>query len=200
MEVNGRFKVGQFLCFLLSFGCFVPATLIGTRQDANAIKNFILTNYTTDTLPIDDQSGILYINASFYLRSIIDLDEPKGELTTTLALFFEWQDEGLKWNGWEFGHVYIIRLEKSKIWTPSFFLGNSGSSTDSGSLAESRSSVVYDGKVTDFRAMVTNTICDIDVTYYPFDIQKCDIMFETSDYGANVNYGLFILRWICHFY
>ena len=186
MEVNGRFKVGQFLCFLLSFGFFVPATMIGTRQDANAIKNFILTNYTTDTLPIDDQSGILYINASFYLRSIIDLDEPKGELTTTLALFFEWQDEGLKWNGWEFGHVYIIRLEKSKIWTPSFFLGNSGSSTDSGSLAESRSSVVYDGKVTDFRAMVTNTICDIDVTYYPFDIQKCDIMFETSDYGANV--------------
>ena len=164
----------------------MPATMIGTRQDANAIKNFILTNYTTDTLPIDDQSGILYINASFYLRSIIDLDEPKGELTTTLALYFEWEDEGLKWNGWEFGHVYIIRLEKSKIWTPSFFLGNSGSSTDSGSLAESRSSVVYDGKVTDFRAMVTNTICDIDVTYYPFDIQKCDIMFETSDYGANV--------------
>ena len=36
--------------------------------------------------------------------------------------------------------------------------------------------------------MIVNTICDIEVTYYPFDIQKCHIIFNTWDFGVQMRF------------
>ena len=183
-------KHGQHLFSMLVWkGLIIGTFQAGTMQDTNAIRNHILTNYSTDTLPITDQDGILYINASFYLRSIVDIDEPKGEVTTTLGILLSWTDEGLKWDGSKFGHRYLVRIKRSEIWSPSLLLGNCGSEPAvSNSIEEQRAIVVYNGTVFDFKGMIVNTICDIEVTYYPFDIQKCHIIFNTWDFGVQMRF------------
>ena len=157
-------------------------------QDTNTIRDLILANYSTDTLPVSDQAAILYLNASFYLRSIIELDEPKGELTTTMSLLLSWTDDNLKWDGLSHGNQYIIRIDPRKIWTPSVVLGNPGSSMIPILDYNLKALVIYNGQVSFSGANVMTTICDFDVKYFPFDIQKCNILFQTWDFGPNVKF------------
>ena len=167
--------------------CFYTTTC-ATMQDTNTIRDLILANYSTDTLPVSDQSAILYIYANFYLRSIIELDEPKGEITTTMSLLLTWTDDNLKWDGLSHGNQYIIRVDPSKIWTPSVVLGNPGSSMEAILDYNLKALVVNNGQVSFSGANVMTTICDIDVTFFPFDVQKCDVIFQTWDYGPNVKF------------
>ena len=188
MGEHNRLCVRNLTLLLTYFGMCFHATTCATMQDTNTIRDLILANYSTDTLPVSDQSAILYLYANFYLRSIIELDEPKGEITTTMSLLLSWTDDNLKWDGLSHGNQYIIRIDPSKIWTPSVVLGNPGSSMEAILDYNLKALVVNNGQVSFSGANVITTICDIDVTYFPFDVQKCDVIFQTWDYGPNVKF------------
>ena len=160
----------------------------GNIKDTNTIRKLIFTNYSKDTLPVDDQSGSLYVNVTFYLRSIIELNEPRGELTTTIGLNLQWTDASLKWPGWDYGDQYVIRADKDDVWTPNMIVGNPGSSMGELLMEQGKVTIIYDGKVYLIGGNVVNTVCDIDVTYFPFDVQTCRIMLQTFDYGAQAKF------------
>ena len=188
MGEHNRLCVWNLTLLFSYFGMCFYTTTCATMQDTNTTRDLILANYSTDTLPVTDQSAILYIYANFYLRSIIELDEPKGEITTTMSLLLTWTDDNLKWDGLSQGNQYIIRVDPSKIWTPSVVLGNPGSSMEAILDYNLKALVVNNGQVSFSGANVMTTICDIDITYFPFDVQKCDVIFQTWDYGPNVKF------------
>ena len=188
MGGNVNFCVRTVISLYSYFGLCFYSTTCATMQDTNTIRDLILANYSTDTLPVSDQAAVLYLNASFYLRSIIELDEPKGELTTTMSLLLTWADDNLKWDGLSHGNQYMIRIDPSKIWTPSIVLGNPGSSMIPILDYNLKALVIYNGQVSFSGANVMTTICDFDVKYFPFDVQKCDILFQTWDFGPNVKF------------
>ena len=158
-------------------------------HDTNSIRDAIFTNYSTDILPVFDQSDILYINVSFLLRSIIDFYEPKGQLTTSIGLIFSWIDASLKWDAEAYGNNYAIRAKNKEIWTPNIVLSNPGDAIEPIIEPDYRATILHSGKVFIIGAVDNiKTICDADVTYFPFDIQKCDIYFSSWEYGVQVQF------------
>ena len=181
----------MLVCVLVLFGNIGDGIHAANIHDTNAIREAIFTNYSTDTLPVFDQSDILYINVSFLLRSIKEFDEPKGELTTSIGLILSWIDTSLKWNAEAFGNNYAIRAKNKDIWTPNIVLSNPGDTIEPIIEPDYRASILHNGKVFIIGADDNiKTICDADVTYFPFDIQICDIYFSSWEYGAQVQFRL----------
>ena len=187
-ERENDFKMEDFvnLIRVIFYIGFFSSSRCATIQDTNAIREKILTNYSRETLPVSDQSSTLYLNVTIYLRSIIGLDEPKGELTTTMGITYYWYDDSLKWDGWKYGHQYAVRVEKERIWTPNVFLSNPGSGFENESPGNVKMTVTAEGQVVMSGGNIFNTVCDIDVTYFPFDVQKCVVIFQTWEYGPQV--------------
>ena len=179
----------SFVCLLLYYGNIGIGIHAGNIHDTNAIRDAIFTNYSTDTLPVFDQSDILYINVTFLMRSIIEFNEPKGELTTSIVLVFTWIDTSLKWNAEKYGHSYVIRAKNSDIWTPNVVLSNPGDTMEPIFDPNHRATILHSGTVFIMGGDDNiNTICDADITYFPFDIQKCDIYFSSWEYGSQVQW------------
>ena len=191
MERENDFKMDVFaksLIHILFYIRFFSSFRCATIQDTNAIRELILTNYSRETLPVSDQSSTLYLNVTIYLRSIIELNEPKGELTTTMGINYLWNDDSLTWDGLKYGNQYMIRVEKERIWTPNVVLSNPGSGYENEAPTEQKMTVTAQGAVIMTGGNMINTVCAVDVTYFPFDVQVCDLIFQTWEYGPQVRF------------
>ena len=178
-----------FVCLLAFYGNIGTCIHIANIHDTNAIRAAIFSNYSTDTLQVFDQSDILYINVTFLMRSIIEFNEPKGELTTSIVLIFTWIDTSLKWDAEKYGHNYVIRAKNSDIWIPNVVLSNPGDTMEPIFDPNHRATILHSGTVFIMGGDDNiNTICDADITYFPFDIQKCDIYFSSWEYGSQVQW------------
>lgn len=62
------------------------------------------------------------------------------------------------------------------MWTPDIQLYNSAS-FDKQSMSQTQNVVSKDGYVIDSLPMVVKSTCKIDVTWFPFDEQKCLLVF-----------------------
>ena len=148
-----------------------------TIEDAKNVRNLVMKNYNAHILPVADQSDMLTINVTVYLRSIINLDEPTGELTTSIGIHFHWTDVSLKWKKSEHGNLSEIEFESTWIWTPTLLLSNPGHHEPK--WYGSDVVTVYDnGEVCQPLGSVLNTVCDVDVTYFPFDSHDCHIILQ----------------------
>ena len=146
-------------------------------EDTIAVRDFILKNYSAHILPVAKQSDMLTINVTVYLRSIINLDEPTGELTTSLGIDLDWTDVSLKWKEFEHGGLGEIEFESTRIWTPILLLSNPGH-LESKWYGTDVVTVYHNGDVYQARGYVVNTVCEVDVIYFPFDLQTCRIILQ----------------------
>ena len=146
-------------------------------EDTIAVRDFILKNYSAHILHIANQSDMLTIDVTVYLRSIINLDEPTGELTTCIGLDLEWTDMNLKWNKSDYGFLSDMEVESSRVWTPLILLSNPGH-LESKWYGNDVVTVYHNGDVYQSRGSVLNIVCGIDVTYFPFDLQTCRIILQ----------------------
>ena len=171
-------------CLLFSFILFIHSSCSATMKDTNDIRDLILTNYSSETLPRLNQSSVLDIKITVYLRAIIDLDEPKGEMTTTMGFGSTWLDESLQWDPLEYGNQSEILVEDDKLWTPNLMLANPGSGNALTSVGQQKATVRSSGQVSNSETFVFNTLCDINVQYFPFDLQICHVKLSTWEYGS----------------
>ncbi|XP_070193828.1 neuronal acetylcholine receptor subunit alpha-6-like [Littorina saxatilis] len=87
-----------------------------------------------------------------------------------------WFDEFLTWDPADFDGLDIIGLSEDLIWTPNPYVSNSLSDTKHGAGSFAR--VLYDGKIIWEPVSVKETLCSLDITFYPFDTQKCDMVIN----------------------
>ena len=71
--------------------------------------------------------------------------------------------------------IVEIPVEKTSIWSPVLTVSNGANKLDSLSLTVADTFVDHTGKITWDFEHVFHTVCDIDVTYFPFDSQTCSL-------------------------
>ncbi|XP_048740424.2 neuronal acetylcholine receptor subunit beta-2-like [Ostrea edulis] len=154
----------------------------------NLTKYLFETNAYDNTLrPSIDQLSATELKVSFNLMGINKLDELEEKLVSTAFLTLEWRDEFLTWNQSEF-RAYRMMLPQTSIWKPDLVLKNGF--TEFKELGGSFYNILltYTGDVIWRPYQVFESQCSIDVTYFPFDTQTCDIVFTLwSHYTAHVN-------------
>ncbi|PSN48283.1 Neuronal acetylcholine receptor subunit alpha-7, partial [Blattella germanica] len=96
----------------------------------------------------------------------------------------EWNDYNLRWNESEFGGVKDLRITPNKIWRPDILMYNSA---DEGFDGTYHTNVVvrHNGSCLYVPPGIFKSTCKIDITWFPFDDQHCDMKFGSWTYDGN---------------
>ncbi|XP_063598331.1 neuronal acetylcholine receptor subunit alpha-7-like [Penaeus indicus] len=145
------------------------------------LLNDLLKNYNTLERPIANESSAIVVKLGLTLQQIIDVDEKNQILTTNVWLNFEWTDHNLIWNESEYGGVADLRIPPKYLWTPDVLMYNSADEAFS-SMYPTNVVVTSSGTCTHIPPGIFMSTCRIDITWYPFDDQKCEMKFGSWTY------------------
>ena len=144
---------------------------------------------------------ILNINCSVDIIRILDVDHQNGFIRAKFTYVLEWKDSRIEFKNMQTrGGINILELyETLNIWIPEVVLDdidlmirfyhtnqtvsvqhNSNIAPRYSDLWETQVTHYYTGKDTSLqlnRTVSASFLCDFDVGHFPFDVQKCYIVF-----------------------
>uniref|UniRef100_A0A914PXR1 Uncharacterized protein n=3 Tax=Panagrolaimus TaxID=55784 RepID=A0A914PXR1_9BILA len=167
----------KFLYFLqFSLILFLQIDLSFGSKYADQLYEDILYFYNKNVRPVVNSSQALKVKFGASLIRIIDVDEVNQVLTTNLWLEMQWFDYKLKWDPSKFNNIRKLHIPSDQIWIPApMYLRVS--QAFSGLNGEPHISIMSD-------AIVYYTGMVIDITYYPYDIQSCQMKFGGWSYNG----------------
>ncbi|XP_046373231.2 neuronal acetylcholine receptor subunit alpha-10-like [Haliotis rufescens] len=151
--------------------------------DEQRLMNHIMRGYEKAVRPVRNATTAVIIRMGLTLTQIFDMDEKNQVLVTNVWLDQEWVDEFLTWNPMMFNNITMLRIPCHKLWLPDIVLYNNAAEYTDG-LMPANAMVASDGNV--FWPVPTKlqSSCKVDVTYFPFDIQRCRLKFGSWTYDG----------------
>ncbi|XP_037103164.1 neuronal acetylcholine receptor subunit alpha-7-like [Syngnathus acus] len=167
------------LLLLVSF-CTVQVSIQGENEH-RLVAELMQNNW--GERPVINESQVLNVKVGIYLTQIIELDETSQVLTTNIWLTLSWNDYQLQWDPSQYNELDTLHLQNDVLWKPDIVLYNS---------AQERFETTFDAKVVVTSSGNCNYIpqaifrstCHVDLRWFPFDTQKCDLKFGSWTYGA----------------
>ncbi|XP_052081207.1 neuronal acetylcholine receptor subunit alpha-3-like [Mytilus californianus] len=96
-----------------------------------------------------------------------------------------WNDSRLAWKKSSYGNVEYIYVPEDVVWHPELIVQNSVLELRKNLGAEKTVRIQYDGEVRWEPPAVLSTSCDMDVTFFPYDSQTCDIELASWGFPAD---------------
>uniref|UniRef100_A0A8C6LN04 Cholinergic receptor nicotinic alpha 9 subunit n=1 Tax=Nothobranchius furzeri TaxID=105023 RepID=A0A8C6LN04_NOTFU len=124
--------------------------------------------------------GILDVKES--LNTV--LDERNQVLTTYLWIRQVWHDAYLKWNKEDYDDLEMINIPSDLVWKPDIVLYNKADEESSGP-SNTNVKLRYNGEIVWDSPAITKSTCVVDVSYFPFDWQSCNLTFGSWTYNGN---------------
>ncbi|CAL8269815.1 unnamed protein product [Gadus morhua 'NCC'] len=133
-------------------------------------------NYNRLERPVHNDSAPIVVELGLTLLQIIDVDEKNQVMITNAWLQLHWTDVYLMWNPESYPGVQTIRFPSSQVWVPDILLYNSA---DERFDATFHTNVLVNssGACQYIPPGILKSTCYIDVRWFPFDVQKCDLKF-----------------------
>ncbi|XP_033334149.1 nicotinic acetylcholine receptor alpha6 isoform X1 [Megalopta genalis] len=148
------------------------------------LLNELLSSYNTLERPVANESEPLEVKFGITLQQIIDVDEKNQILTTNAWLKLEWTDYNLQWNESDYGGVKDLRITPNKLWKPDILMYNSADEGFDGTY-QTNVVVTHNGSCLYVPPGIFKSTCKIDITWFPFDDQHCDMKFGSWTYDGN---------------
>ncbi|GMT30652.1 hypothetical protein PFISCL1PPCAC_21949, partial [Pristionchus fissidentatus] len=115
---------------------------------------------------------------------LINVDERNQILQTNVWLTMKWNDFQLRWNPEDYGNVTHIHVPSDRVWLPDIVLFNNADGNYEVSF-RSNALIAYNGDVTWVPPAMYLSSCRIDVEFFPFDEQTCDMIFGSWTYNSD---------------
>ncbi|KAL4640348.1 neuronal acetylcholine receptor subunit alpha-9-II-like [Arapaima gigas] len=151
---------------------------------AQKLLNDLMNNYSSALRPVEDTDKALNVTLQITLSQIKDMDERNQVLTTYLWIRQIWHDAYLKWDKDEYDGLDVIRIPSNLVWRPDIVLYNKADDDSSGP-ADTNVVLRYNGEITWDSPAITKSSCVVDVSYFPFDYQRCNLTFGSWTYNGN---------------
>ncbi|XP_063735071.1 neuronal acetylcholine receptor subunit alpha-7-like isoform X2 [Eleginops maclovinus] len=126
--------------------------------------------------PVANDSQSLTVQFSFTLMQVMDVDEKNQILTTNAWLQMQWYDHYLQWNQSEYPGVKNLRFSSDQVWTPDILLYNSAHDKFDATF-KTNVLVNSSGFCEYLPPGIFVSTCSVDVRWFPFDIQRCELKF-----------------------
>ncbi|KAF0045433.1 hypothetical protein F2P81_001962 [Scophthalmus maximus] len=126
--------------------------------------------------PVANDSQALTVQFSFTLMQVMDVDEKNQILTTNAWLQMQWYDHYLQWNQSEYPGVKNLRFTADQVWTPDILLYNSAHDKFDATF-KTNVLVNSSGFCEYLPPGIFISTCNVDVRWFPFDIQRCELKF-----------------------
>ncbi|XP_063764628.1 neuronal acetylcholine receptor subunit alpha-7 [Eleginops maclovinus] len=166
---------------VLTLCCLIHGSLQGVHQ--RSLYKELMRNYNPLERPVSNDSHSLTVHFSFSLLQIMDVDEKNQVLTTNIWLQLYWTDFYLQWNVSDYPGVTNVRFPDSQIWRPDILLYNSADERFDASF-HTNILVNSSGYCQYLPPGIFKSTCYIDVRWFPFDVQRCDLKFGSWTYGG----------------
>lgn len=179
--VRRKCNFRQLLAVTL-FLVIIPDSKLGPHE--KRLLNMLLETYNVLERPVANESEALEVKFGLTLQQIIDVDEKNQILTTNAWLNLEWTDYNLRWNDSEFGGVKDLRITPNKLWKPDVLMYNSADEGFDGTF-QTNVVVKHGGSCLYIPPGIFKSTCKIDITWFPFDDQHCDMKFGSWTHDGN---------------
>ncbi|XP_060587804.1 acetylcholine receptor subunit beta-like 2 isoform X2 [Ruditapes philippinarum] len=132
--------------------------------------------------PVSRPSSQTHIKAGLNIFAIDELNLQDQKLTLAGWMTFEWHDDRIMWNTTENDDIKYIFAKPENIWKPELIIDNALKDLD---IIESQALLLrlkYDGTIDWEPPKLFITHCEVDITYYPYDTQKCAVELLSWSY------------------
>ncbi|XP_022686252.1 acetylcholine receptor subunit beta-like 1 [Varroa jacobsoni] len=115
---------------------------------------------------------------------LINVNEKNQIMTSNVWLQLKWSDYQLRWDEADYGGISVLRLPPDKVWKPDIVLFNNA---DGNYEVRYKSNILIypTGQIMWVPPAIYQSSCTIDVTYFPFDQQKCVMKFGSWTYNGD---------------
>ena len=176
---------------LLSLGFLSGLSIVKctTVDEIDRLIQNITHNYNTRIRPPYNNSETLYIQCFLALMSVNEFDAKSGVLDLTGAVMMNWMDYRLSWNPNDYSGIREILLTQNDVWHPKIYGINPAEN-----LAVVGGDTSFLVRVYSTGLMFTGigenvkVICTSDMTYFPFDVQTCEVRFAMWNYFGHEVY------------
>ncbi|XP_028600872.2 neuronal acetylcholine receptor subunit alpha-9 [Podarcis muralis] len=151
---------------------------------AQMLFNELFEDYSNALRPVEDTDSVLNVTLQITLSQIKDMDERNQILTAYLWIRQTWYDAYLKWDKDEYDGLDSIRIPSNLVWRPDIVLYNKADD-DFSEPVNTNIVLRHDGKITWDSPAITKSSCVVDVSYFPFDSQECNLTFGSWTYNGN---------------
>uniref|UniRef100_A0AAU6PBH4 Nicotinic acetylcholine receptor alpha7 n=1 Tax=Protohermes xanthodes TaxID=1452977 RepID=A0AAU6PBH4_9NEOP len=167
--------------FLACFLSLPNGTWCGYHE--KRLLHNLLDHYNVLERPVVNESDPLQLSFGLTLMQIMDVDEKNQLLITNIWLKLEWNDMNLRWNSSEYGGVRDLRIPPHRLWKPDVLMYNSA---DEGFDGTYPTNVVVrnNGSCMYVPPGIFKSTCKIDITWFPFDDQRCEMKFGSWTYDG----------------
>ncbi|KAK3105995.1 hypothetical protein FSP39_010476 [Pinctada imbricata] len=157
-------------------------------KDVTILRKKVFINYDKSVRPFSDGEFKTEITFNYKMRNINRLDDIEETLTTTGHLEIRWRDKALSWNRTNHKGIMYIYVPQNDVWKPDLVLNNGNSKISELGGSHYYVAILYTGVVMWDPYEVFTTLCSVDMTYFPFDTQTCNIEFTIWSYrGTDVS-------------
>ncbi|XP_053972332.1 neuronal acetylcholine receptor subunit alpha-7-like isoform X1 [Hylaeus volcanicus] len=168
---------------LIAFIALAAFGLVNGGLHEKRLLNDLLDAYNVLERPVGNESDPLVLSFGLTLMQIIDVDEKNQLLITNLWLKLEWNDVNMRWNVSEYGGVRDLRIPPHRLWKPDVLMYNSADEGFDGTYPTNV--VVKDnGTCLYVPPGIFKSTCKIDITWFPFDDQRCEMKFGSWTYDG----------------
>ncbi|XP_074649612.1 neuronal acetylcholine receptor subunit alpha-7-like isoform X2 [Tubulanus polymorphus] len=180
----------QTVLLALTFITLPKPSLQGPYEKALLEYLFVTNKYNILERPAANDSEPLEVQLKLTLQQIIDVDEKNQIISSNVWLDMSWNDYSLTWDPQRFGGIAKIRLPPKQVWRPDILMYNSADESFDGTYA-TNVVISHDGSVSYIPPGMFKSTCKIDITWFPFDDQRCDMKFGSWTYdGTKINLTL----------
>uniref|UniRef100_A0A3Q3SSE0 Cholinergic receptor, nicotinic, alpha 9a n=1 Tax=Mastacembelus armatus TaxID=205130 RepID=A0A3Q3SSE0_9TELE len=185
------------LCF-----AFAPSVSYGAQGHfARKLLKDLMEDYSNALRPVEDTDKALNVSLQITLSQIKDMDERNQVLTTYLWIRQVWHDAYLQWDKEDYDDLEMINIPSDLVWKPDIVLYNKADEESSGP-SSTNVKLRYNGEIVWDSPAITKSTCVVDVSYFPFDWQQCNLTFGSWTYNGNQVGDLsdFVenVEWECH--
>ncbi|XP_075934825.1 neuronal acetylcholine receptor subunit alpha-7a [Anarhichas minor] len=169
------------LLFLAVTAFTVKVSLQGPEQ--SRLYKDLMAGYNPLVRPVSNDSQSLTVKFGLTLMQIMDVDEKNQVLTTNIWLQLFWDDSYLRWDPSAYPGVGNVRFPDHLIWKPDILLYNSADERFDATF-HTNILVNSSGSCSYIPPGIFKSTCQIDVRWFPFDVQRCELKFGSWTYGG----------------
>ncbi|XP_076465102.1 acetylcholine receptor subunit beta-like 1 isoform X2 [Babylonia areolata] len=162
---------------------------MGENEKRLVYDLFKKDGYNPLVRPVVEVNHSLQINFSLALSQIISIDEKNQVMKTNVWLQIYWHDYQLSWEPSDYGEIKSIRIKPESVWVPDIVLFNNADGNYE--VSYKSNCVIYNnGEVNWIPPAIYKSSCSIDVRYFPFDEQVCEMKFGSWTFrGSALTYA-----------
>lgn len=143
----------------------------------------LMVNYSTLERPVKNDSETLTVEFGINVMQIMDVDEKNQVLTTNIWLQMNWNAYNLVWDPEDYPGVRNVRFPNHLLWKPDILLYNSADERFDATF-HTNTLVTHTGQCTYIPPAIFKSTCKIDVRWFPFDEQRCELKFGSWTYDG----------------